>query len=38
MSKYQAHIIYSEEKGWIILDGYNGKPSTNGTWYFCTPP
>ena len=32
LSKYQAHIIYSEEKGWIIIDGFNAKPSTNGTW------
>jgi hypothetical protein len=33
LSKCQAHINYSEEKGWIITDGFAGKPSTNGTWY-----
>ena len=32
LSKYQAHIIYTEENGWILIDGVNAKSSTNGTW------
>ncbi len=32
LSKHQAHINYYEGQGWVITDGHNGKPSTNGTW------
>jgi FHA domain len=34
LSKYQAHITYNESNGWILVDGLNGKSSTNGTWLY----
>jgi hypothetical protein len=38
LSKYQAHIIYVPEKGWVLVDGYESKPSTNGTWLYISEP
>jgi len=36
LSKNQAMIGFSEEENgqWILSDGCNGKPSTNGTWLY----
>lgn len=34
LSRYQLTIEYKQDKGWVIIDGYNGKPSTNGTWLY----
>ena len=34
LSKYQAHITYSDINGWVLMDGYEGKASTNGTWLY----
>ncbi len=34
MSKFQAHITYEPDRGWLLLDGWNGRPSTNGTWLY----
>lgn len=31
MSKNQAQILLAD-KGWTLHDGFNGRPSTNGTW------
>ena len=36
LSKYQAHIIYTKEKGWVLIDGVKAKPSTNGTWIYLS--
>ena len=33
LSKFQANIKYDEITGWILNDGFEGKTSTNGTWY-----
>lgn len=36
-SRYQTTIEFNEEaKKWTIMDGYNDKESTNGTWIFGT--
>lgn len=36
-SRYQTTIEFNEEtKKWSIIDGYNDKESTNGTWIFGT--
>ena len=32
LSKYQSSIKYIPGSGWTLLDGYNGKPSTNSNW------
>jgi hypothetical protein len=32
LSKYQCHIKF-EGYGWVLHDGYGGKPSTNSNWY-----
>ena len=34
LSRYQLTIEYKEDKGWVVIDGYNGKQSTNGTWLY----
>jgi len=34
LSKYHANIYYTEERGWILEDGYERNPSTNGTWFY----
>lgn len=34
LSRYQFTIVYKESKGWVVIDGYDGKQSTNGTWLF----
>ncbi len=34
LSKTQCHIRCVEDDQWIVVDGYNGKPSTNGTWIY----
>lgn len=34
LSRYQCTLEYKEDKGWVVSDGFNGKPSTNGTWLF----
>ncbi len=36
LSKYQANISYDPEKGWILMDGYEGRQSTNGTWLYLS--
>ena len=36
LSKFQAAITFDPEKGWIIRDGYEGRPSTNGTWLYLS--
>ena len=33
ISKLQCAIKWEAGK-WLLLDGKEGKPSTNGTWYF----
>ena len=35
ISKYQACILYSHSKGWMLIDGnlVKQRPSTNGAWY-----
>jgi len=31
----QATIVYDSKIGmWVIVDGFEGKPSTNGTWLY----
>lgn len=34
LSKYQASILYSHNKGWMLIDGnlIRQRPSTNGAW------
>jgi FHA domain len=34
LSKYQACILYSQSKGWMLIDGnlVKQRPSTNGAW------
>jgi len=34
LSKYQCSIEYSQSSGWILKDGKDNKPSTNGTWLY----
>lgn len=34
LSRYQLTIEYNEDKGWVVVDGFNGKNSTNGTWLY----
>ena len=35
LSKSQASVSFSpEQSSWILTDGLNGKPSTNGTWLY----
>ena len=34
LSRYQTSIEF-ENGEWYVSDGYNGKPSTNGTWIFA---
>jgi len=35
LSKTQAHVYFDKnENAWVIMDGYQGKPSTNGTWLY----
>lgn len=34
LSKMHCVINYSEKDGWSIVDGYDNKPSTNGTWMY----
>ena len=36
LSKYQAHITYLPESGWMLTDGYDKKQSTNGTWLYIS--
>jgi len=38
LSKFQATIKYDDKKGWIIQDGNEGRPSTNGTWLYLAEP
>ena len=34
ISRYQCSINYEEGKGWMLIDGMEGKKSTNGTWLY----
>jgi len=35
LSKMQATVVYDSKIGmWVIIDGFEGKPSTNGTWLY----
>ena len=35
LSKNQAHIVFSpDHTSWWLIDGYNNKASTNGTWLY----
>ena len=34
LSKTQCHIKCFDGDRWMIVDGYNGKTSTNGTWVY----
>ena len=35
LSKCQSSVLFSpEQEAWILTDGVNGKPSTNGTWLY----
>jgi hypothetical protein len=34
LSKIHCVINYSEKEGWTLIDGHDGKPSTNGTWLY----
>jgi len=35
LSKNQASIsFFKGEQAWVLTDGFNGKPSTNGTWMY----
>ena len=36
LSKNQAMISLAEDGSgqWVLTDGHNGKPSTNGTWLY----
>jgi len=32
----QAFITYVPDKGWTLTDGFDGRPSTNGTWLYVS--
>jgi len=32
LSKIQTSILFDENEGWILKDGNDENPSTNGTW------
>jgi len=35
LSKMQATILFDEQiHAWVLVDGYEGKKSTNGTWLY----
>lgn len=34
LSKFQCSAEYTEGNGWILKDGKDNKPSTNGTWLY----
>lgn len=35
LSKSQANISFdAEQQAWVLTDGFNNKPSTNGTWLY----
>lgn len=35
LSKFQAHIYFNHERDcWVLVDGFNGKSSLNGTWLY----
>ena len=35
LSKMQATVVYDVKLGmWVIIDGFEGKQSTNGTWLY----
>jgi len=34
LSKYQCTIKFLPEEGWILIDGTEKRPSTNGTWLY----
>jgi len=34
LSKFQCTIEYTDDNGWILTDGRDNKPSTNGTWLY----
>ncbi len=34
LSKIHCEISYTEKDGWILSDGHDNKPSTNGTWIY----
>ena len=35
LSKFQASITYNDEvEGWVMSDGCDGNPSTNGIWVY----
>ncbi len=35
LSKMQATVVYDVKLGmWVIIDGFEGKASTNGTWLY----
>ena len=36
LSKNQAHMNYVPMKGWQLVDGFEGKQSTNGTWLYVS--
>ena len=36
LSKFQAHILFTPEKGWSLIDGHDNKPSKNGTWLYIS--
>ncbi len=32
LSKYQCNVEFTQTNGWILRDGKDKRPSTNGTW------
>lgn len=34
LSKFQCTVEYTDDNGWVLKDGVDKRPSTNGTWYF----
>lgn len=32
ISKYQCNVEFTPSSGWILRDGKEKRPSTNGTW------
>ncbi len=36
LSKFQSAITYDPARGWMLQDGYEGRPSTNGTWLYLS--
>ena len=36
LSKIHSFISFSENSGWMLMDGYDKTLSTNGTWYFSS--